>query len=132
MKNTDVYISLLEDLLEIKSKIEKMEMMLNSEIDRAHGRKGVSMADMLELRAPLRTIVLELTKSGNASSSDLSDRIGMDKRRLAEELEELKDMGYIKEIVEDGEKSYQVALSRRQPKKAHIDLWSALDKKIEK
>jgi len=130
MKNIEAYISILEELKEIRSRIDKMEMMLNSEIERAGGRKGVSMTDMLELRPPLSTIVLELTKSGNASSSDLSGRMGMDKGDLVEELEVLKDMGYITEIVEDGEKRYQVALSRRQPRKAHLDLWNALDKKV--
>ncbi len=132
MKNIEAYISLLEELKEIRSRIDKMEMVLNSEIERASGRKGVSMTDMLELQAPLRTIVLELTKSGNASSSDLSGRMGMDKQDLVEELEVLKDMGYITEIVEDGEKRYKIALSRKQPRKANLDLWNALDKKVGK
>jgi hypothetical protein len=130
MKDIDVYISLMEDLKEIRSKLDKMEMKLNSEIESASGRKGVSMIDTLELPAPLRTIVLELTKYGSASSSDLSDRTGFDKGKLVEDLETLKNMGFITEIVEGGERKYKVALSRRQPKKAYIDLWSALEKKI--
>ncbi len=132
MKNIEAYKSLLEELKEIRSRIDKMEMVLNSEIERASGRKGVSMTDMLELQSPLRTIVLELTKSGNASSSDLSGRMGMDKQDLVKELEVLKDMGYITEIVEDGEKKYQIALSRKQPRKANLDLWNTLDKKVGK
>jgi hypothetical protein len=130
MKNIEAYISLLEELKEIRIRIDKMEMVLNSEIERAGGRKGVSMTDMLELQAPLRTIVLELTKSGNASPSDLSGRMSIDKGDMVKELEVLKDMGYITEIMVDGEKRYQIALSRKQPSKAHLDLWNALDKKV--
>jgi hypothetical protein len=130
MKNIDAYISLLEELKEIRSRIDKMEKMLNSEIERAGGRKGVSMTDILELQAPLRTIVLELTKSGNASSSDLSGRMGMANGDLVKELEVLEDMGYITEIMENGEKRYQIVLSRKQSRKVHLDLWNALDKKV--
>ncbi len=130
MEDIDVYISIMEDLKEIKSRIDKMEMTLNSQIERASWRKGVSMIDTLDLPAHLKTIILELTKYGNASSSDLSDRMGLDKVKLVEDLETLKDMGFITETSEGGERKYKVALSRRQPRKGSIDLWIALDKKI--
>lgn len=130
MKNTDTYLSVLEDLKEIKARIDKIEARLNSELSDASEKKGFMMTELLDLEAPLRTIVLELAKSGNANSLELSEWLGRDERTLAKDLDTLKEMEYIREIVENGEKKYEVVMAKKKPSKVPLDLWSALEKKV--
>ncbi len=130
MKNVDAYLSVLEELKEIRDRIDKIERILNFEISSIGEKKGFAMADLLNLRAPLRTIVLELTRSGNATSSDLSAKMGIDEEALIKKLDTLKEMGYVNELVENGEKKYEVVMAGKQPRKVPLDIWSALEKKV--
>jgi DNA-binding transcriptional ArsR family regulator len=130
MKNTDVYLSVLEDLKEIKARIDKIEARLNSELSEAGEKKGFMMTELLDLEAPLRTVVLELAKSGNATFLELSEWLGMDERTLARDLDTLKEMGYIREIVENGEEKYEAVMAKKKPGRVPLDLWSALEKKV--
>ncbi|VVB70666.1 Uncharacterised protein [uncultured archaeon] len=130
MKNIDTYLSILEELREIRDRIDKIEKILNLEISGISKKKGFTMAELLDLRAPLRSIVLELTKSGNSTSSDLSARMGIDEEALIKKLDTLKEMGYVNELVENGEKKYEVVMAGRQPRKVPLDIWSALEKKV--
>lgn len=130
MKDADIYLSVLEDLKEIKARIDKIEGRLNSELSEASEKKGFMMTELLDLKAPLRTVVLELAKSGNSNSSELSQLIGMDERTIQKDLDVLKDMGYIRETMDGGVKKYEVVIAKRKPSKIPIDLWNALEKKI--
>ena len=130
MKNIDTYLSVLEDLKEIRARIDKIEARLNSELSEVSEEKGFTMTELLDLGAPLRTIVLALAKSGNATSLDLSEWLRIDEIALIKDLDTLMDMGYIKEIVENGKKKYEVVMAKKKPSKVPLNLWNALEKKV--
>ncbi len=130
MKNIDTYLSVLEDLKEIRARIDKIEARLNSELSEVSEEKGFTMTELLDLGAPLRTIVLALAKSGNATSLDLSEWLRIDEIALIKDLDTLMEMGYIKEIVENGKKKYEVVMAKKKPSKVPLNLWNALEKKV--
>ena len=88
------------------------------------------MANLLDLSPLLRTVVLELTKMENATLSDLSTKTDADEETTKCRLESLKNMGYVKETVINGEKIYLAVMARKQPSKLPLNIWSALEDRI--
>jgi|GEM_PF-1381428 len=129
-KDIETYLFVLEEIKGIRQRVDKIEEMLNAEVEKARGKKGIAMTDLLDLRTPLRRIVLELTKIGRASSAELSEKLGMEEESVKGMVESLIERGYINETVEKGEKKYEVAIARKKPKKIPLDIWGALEKKV--
>jgi predicted transcriptional regulator len=130
MKDIETYLYLLEEIRGIKARVDKIESTLNAEVEKASGKKGIAMTELLDLRAPHRRIVLELTKTGRVSSAELSEKLGMDEESVEGIIETLVEKGYITETMEEGEKKYEVAIARKKPKKVPLNIWSALEKKV--
>ncbi|RQW79671.1 MAG: hypothetical protein EHM14_07810 [Methanothrix sp.] len=130
MKTDDSALSILDELNVLRERIDKIEMLLRQEMDPVDSCKGFSMGNLLDLRPLLRTVVLELTKMENATLSDLSKKIDVDEETIKSKLESLKDMGYVKETVMDGEKRYIVVMARKKPIKLPMNIWSALEERI--
>lgn len=129
-KDIETYLFVLEEIKGIRQRVDKIEEMLNAEVEKARGKKGIAMADLLDLRTPLRRIVLELTKIGRASAAELSEKLGMDEESVKGMVGTLIERGYINEAVEKGEKKYEVSIARKKPKKIPLDIWGALEKKL--
>jgi predicted transcriptional regulator len=130
MKDVETYLYLLEEIRGIKERVDKIEAVLNAEVEKASGKKGIAMTELLDLRTPHRKIVLELTKTGRLSSAELSEKLGMDEEPVKGMVETLVEKGYITETIEEGEKKYEVAIARKKPKKVPLDIWSTLEKKV--
>ena len=116
-KDIETYLFVLEEIKGIRQRVDKIEAMLNAEVEKARGKKGIAMTDLLDLRAPLRRILLELTKIGRASPAELSEKLGMEEESVKGMVETLIERGYINEAVEKGEKKYEVSMARKKPKK---------------
>jgi len=129
-KDIETYLFVLEEIKGIRQRVDKIEAMLNAEVEKARGKKGIAMTDLLDLRAPLRRILLELTKIGRASPAELSEKLGMEEESVKGMVETLIERGYINEAVEKGEKKYEVSMARKKPKKVPLDIWGALEKKV--
>ena len=129
-KDIETYLFVLEEIKGIRQRVDKIEEMLNAEVEKARGKKGIAMTDLLDLRTPLRRIVLELTKIGRASPAELSEKLGMEEEPVKGMVGTLIERGYINEAVEKGEKKYEVSIARKKPKKIPLDIWGALEKKL--
>ena len=129
-KDIETYLFVLEEIRKIRQRLDKIEEMLNAEVEKTRGKKGIAMAELLDLRTPLRRIVLELTKIGRATSTELSEKLGMDEESVKGMVETLVERGYINEAEEKGEKKYEVVIARRKPRKVPLDIWGALEKKV--
>ena len=130
MKDVETYLYLLEEIRGIRERVDKIEAILNAEVEKASGKKGIAMSEFLDLRAPHRRIVLELTKTGRLSSAELSEKLGMEEESVEGMMETLVEKGYITETMKEGEKKYEVAIARKKQKKVPLDIWSALEKKV--
>lgn len=129
-EDIETYLFVLEELKEIRRRVDKIEETLNAEVEKAKGKKSIAMSDLLDLRTPLRRIVLELTKVGRASPAELSEKLGMEEESVKGMIESLIERGYINEVMERGERKYEVSIAKKKPKKVPLDIWGALEKKI--
>ena len=132
MRENDIemYLHVLEELKGIRERVDEIEAMLNVEIEKGKGKRGIAMSELLDLRTPQRRFMLELTKVGQATSTALSHKLEMDEESVKEMIETLVDRGYINEILGEGEKRYDVAIARKKPRKLPLDIWGALEKKL--
>ena len=130
MKDVETYLYLLEEIRGIRERVDKIESILNAEVEKASGKKGIAMTELLDLRTQHRKIVLELTKTGRLSSAELSEKLGMEEESVEGMMETLVEKGYITETMKEGEKKYEVSIARKKQKKVPLDIWSALEKKV--
>jgi DNA-binding MarR family transcriptional regulator len=130
MKDVETCLYLLEEIRGIRERVDKIEAILNAEVEKASGKNGIAMTELLDLRTPHRRIVLELTKTGTVSSAELSEKLGMEEETMRGMVETLVEKGYITETMEEGEKKYEVSIARKTQKKVPLDIWSALEKKV--
>lgn len=126
----ETYLLLLKEIKEIRERVDKIEAILSAEIEQETGKEGIAMAELLDLRVPLRKIMLELTKVGRATSAELSEKLDMSEETVNGMIEALIERGYIKEKIEQGERKYEVSLARKKLKKLPLDIWVALENKL--
>ena len=129
-RDIETYLFVLEEIKGIRQRVDKIEEALNAEVEKARGKKGIAMTDLLDLHTPLRRIVLELTKIGRASPAELSEKLGLEEESVEGMVESLIERGYINEVIEEGERKYEVSIAKKKPKKVPLDIWGALEKKL--
>lgn len=138
MVSDDLARSILDELKAMRERIDELEKLLKDEmaakdeIAGKEGQKGFSLSGLLEMDPHLRSIVLDLTKTGAASLSDLARRADADEEILKSRLKRLLEMGYVKETIKDGETRYQAVMAKRQPSKVPLNIWNALEGRIRK
>ncbi|MCW7078580.1 MAG: hypothetical protein OCU22_05585 [Canidatus Methanoxibalbensis ujae] len=128
--DTETYLFVLEEIKGIRQRVDRIEEVLNAKVEKARGKKGIAVTELLDLRPPHRRIVLELTKMGRASPAELSEKLGMEEESVRGIAESLVERGYINETMEKGERKYEVAIARKKPKKVPLNIWSALERKV--
>ena len=57
MKDVETYLYLLEEIRGIRERVDKIEAVLNAEVEKASGKKGIAMTELLDLRTQHRKIV---------------------------------------------------------------------------
>jgi hypothetical protein len=54
MKDVETCLYLLEEIKGIRERVDKIEAVLNAEVEKASGKKGIAMTELLDLRTPHR------------------------------------------------------------------------------
>lgn len=138
MISEDLAVSILDELKAMRERIDELEKLVRDEMEvkdetaGKEGHKGFSLAGLLETDPLLRSIVLDLTKMGGASLSDLARRADADEETIRGRLKRLKDMGYVKETIKEGKSRYQAVMAKKQPRKVPKNIWNALKGRVKK
>ena len=130
MVNDDLALSILDEIKAMRERIDEIERLLRDEMGPKDNEKGFSVASLLDLDPPLRSIVLDLMKIENATLSDLSKIANADEETIRCRLEILANKGYVKEAIKNGETRYFAVMSRKKPSKVPVNIWSALEGRI--
>ena len=150
MVSDDLALTILNELKAMRERIDELERLLKDEIadknetvardeiaekdeiDGKESQKGFSLSGLLEMDPLLRSIVLDLTKTGAASLSDLARRTDADEETLKSRLKRLEELGYVKETIRDGESRFQAVMAKKKPSKVPLNIWNALEGRIRK
>ena len=104
---------------------------LQSELEGREKAAGLSMADVLALPDPLRRLVNWLIRVEEAGLPDVAARLGQPEETARATIADLVERGFLKETRVRGETRYRVRLSPTRPRQVPLDIWSALDERVE-
>lgn len=130
MNDDEIYSLLLEEIKEMRKKLDNIEEILNAEMRKSEGKKGVIMSELIDLTPDERKVVLELIKSGKSSLGALSEKLNKDNDAVERMADSLVEKGYLKSLLESGQKTYEVFLARKKPSQLPFDIWGSLEKKL--
>jgi hypothetical protein len=105
---------------------------LQTELEGREKAEGLSMADVLALPDPLRRFVNWLLREEEeVGLADAARQLGQDEVTAHAALAGLVAKGFIRELRVHGETRYQVRLSVSRRRQVPLDLWHALDDRVE-
>ncbi len=104
---------------------------LQSELEGREKAAGLSMADVLALPDPLRRLMNWLIRAEEVGLADVASRLDQPEESARGIVAELVERGFVRELTVRGEARYRVRLSPTRPRRVPLDVWSALDERVE-
>jgi hypothetical protein len=92
---------------------------------------GLSMSDVLLLPEPLGRLAKWLLRQRQVSMDDVVGFLEQDEQQAQQCLEEMLDRGFIREVTVGGKTAYRVRLAPTRKREIPLDLWQALQDKVE-
>ncbi len=108
---------------------------LQDEIQARENARGLSMADVLSLPDAERKLINWLLDQDEASFPELVARAGENEQSVRTMLDALVKQGFLRRIEDgSGEENvcYRVRFARKRGASLPLDIWAALDEKIDK
>ena len=104
---------------------------LQQELDVRAKAAGLSMADLLELPESLRGLVNWMMRQQNVGLAQVAEFLEQDEAVAGATLATLIEKGFVREVKLHGELCYRVALAAKRGRTMPLDVWRALDDKLE-
>lgn len=104
---------------------------LQQELDAREKAAGLSMADLLELPETLRKLANWMMRQQTIHLADAAAFLGQDDAAAQATLAALIEKGFVRELKIHGETCYRVRLAPKRGRDVPLDVWRALDDKIE-
>jgi predicted ArsR family transcriptional regulator len=104
---------------------------LQQEIEDRERQEGMSTLDLLELPEELSRIVVALARRGQMPLDELAGEVDVSADALAPLLDALVDKGLVRDFVLGDQRFYRTYFGRRRGRKAHGDIWAALEQRTE-
>jgi hypothetical protein len=104
---------------------------LEGELAAREKSPGMSMSDVLALPDPLDRLCTWMLRQQQVSMGDVVDFLEQDEQQARQCLDDLLDRGFIREVVIGETKRYQARLAPTRKREIPLDLWQALQDKVE-
>ncbi len=104
---------------------------LQSEMDGREKAAGLTMADVLSLPADQRQIVNWIMRQGEASLNEVVAQTGQGEEAVRMTLAALVDRGFLRELAFPGDPRYRPRLGARRRQQLPLDVWQALNDRIQ-
>ncbi len=104
---------------------------LQQELEAREKAAGLSMADLLELPETLRKLVNWVMRQQDVRLAEAAAFLGLDEATSQATLAALVEKGFVRELTVRGEMCYRVRLARKRGRDLPLDVWRALDDRIE-
>lgn len=104
---------------------------LQQELEAREKAAGLSMADLLELPDNLRKLVNWLMRQQTVRLPEVAAFLEQDEATSQSALAALIEKGFVREMKVRGETCYRVRLAAKRRREVPLDVWQALDDRIE-
>jgi hypothetical protein len=105
---------------------------VQDELEAREKTPGLSMADVLDLPDTLRQLVNWMMREDQVGLPQVMAHLGQDATAARATLATLVDKGFVREMQIHGETRYRVRIAPRRRRAVPLNIWQALDEKIEK
>ncbi|MBI2864731.1 MAG: MarR family transcriptional regulator [Chloroflexi bacterium] len=105
---------------------------LNQEMQARDKTPGLTMSDVLVLPEAERRLLNWMMRADEVSLAEVADRLQADETAARARLAELMEKGYVREIDIHGDVRYRVRLAPKRGREIPLNIWSALDDKVDK
>ncbi len=104
---------------------------LEGELAARERSPGLSMSDVLLLPEPLDRLTTWMLRQGQVSIEDVVEFLKQDQQQVQQCLGELLERGFIRKVTIGETTTYRVRLAPRRKRQMPLDLWQALEDKVE-
>jgi hypothetical protein len=104
---------------------------LQGELAAREKSPGLTMRDVLNMPSPLDRLAQWMLREEQFTAEGVAEVLGGDEARAAEVVADWLDKGYIRDVTVRGETTYAVRTASRRPREIPLDLWAALQNKVE-
>ena len=105
---------------------------LNQEMEAREKTPGLTMSDVLVFPEAERKLFNWMMRQRQVALEEVAARLGQDEAAARAKMAELMDKGYVREIDIRGEVRYRVRLAPKRGRDIPLNVWAALDDKVEK
>lgn len=104
---------------------------LEGELAAREKSPGLTMRDVMDMPSPLNRLAQWMLREEQFTASGVAGFLGGDEARAAEIIADWLERGYIRDASRPGETSYVVRTASKRPRDVPLDLWAALQNKVE-
>lgn len=104
---------------------------LQSEMASRQKASGLNMADILTLPDAERKLFNWMMRQDDVSLKEVAAQSGQDEASTRSEMASLVEKGFVRELQIRGEVRYRVRLAPKRGKDIPLNIWQALDDKVE-
>jgi hypothetical protein len=104
---------------------------LQSEVAAREKSPGLSMRDVMNLPAPLNRLAQWLLREEQATAAGIAGFLGGDAEGAQAIIADWLEQGYLREVAIRDETYYVLRTASKRPREVPLDLWAALQKKVE-
>ena len=105
---------------------------VQGELNAREKTAGLSMSDVLTLPDPLSSLVNWMIRKGDAELPEIVNFLKQDSAKVEGLLNDLIDKGFARKIEVNDRVLYRIRLAPKRGKEIPLDLWQAIDGKIDK
>ncbi len=104
---------------------------LQEEMEAREKAAGLTMADVLTLPDDLRSLFNWMLRQGEVDLMGVVDHLQSEESSTLSMLDQLVDKGFVKQSQVRGRTTYQVRIAAKRGRGIPLNVWQALDGKIE-
>jgi len=100
---------------------------LFQEIQACHQVEGINQLDILNLPAPLDTVLNSITRQGSITLSDFAGQLSLSQDQAARLSDMLVEKGYLLMVQSDNDPSFKINFAHTRKRRVPTGLFDALD-----
>ncbi len=104
---------------------------LQGELAAREKSPGLTMRDVMNMPSPLNRLAQWMLREEQFTCDGVAGFLDGDAAKAAEVVADWLDKGYIREVTIRGEAYYIVRTASKRPREVPLDLWAALQDKVE-
>jgi predicted ArsR family transcriptional regulator len=104
---------------------------IQSEIEAQEKQEGITLADLLDLSAPLRRLMGRITREGEMTVEAAAELLGESPANARKTLDALVEKGYLERKQQRESWVYRVRFARKRGRDIPVGIWSALEQRAQ-